>query len=633
MYTRELWERAGGRVETGWHYSMDYELWLRFAQAGATARVLGRDICLFRSHENQKTADGGGDGFRSELPKVVASFRGEELSDGRPLSFPPPPRTLRIVSLTDLGFAYGAGIFHQRILGSLGAMGHHVIPLGVSEADAPPSGAGVEDIVGAVSSCSPDLVLVGNMHGGQLDPLVAVEAIERIRQHHETALVLHDLWWLTGRCAYMGSRRTHLTGCSAACTCPADYPPLSPDRVNPAWRAKRALLSACLGEPNGLTLLANSHWTLGRARESLAGLGGEPRIGLVSLGLDTDVFRPRNWRDCREAMGLPLDRFIIMAGAASLHDERKGLDHLRRALDMLDLPDVLVVAPGWYDPKAQLPIPGMRVLGYEQDPRRLAMLYASADVFVGPSLEECFGQVYVEAAACGTPAIGYPVGGAPEAIGHGVGGLVADEVSPSALADCIRLLHDDGAYRRDLGAWARLRAESEYSVEAGAHRLHAALERTGVADRIGLGCKIDFTSPRPINPVTTLKAKREPDRGYRVIDGLDGVEGPEPAKGLGQFRWAIGRSCRVAVNAERAGRAKLIVHGRTELRGQRIGVICNGQECGVKAIPLGDRDYLMMFDVRTRAGENIIELRFDTWQMVDGRALAMRLTGLNLIPA
>ncbi len=35
MFTRELWLRAGGFVDDWLHYSMDYELWLRFAEARA----------------------------------------------------------------------------------------------------------------------------------------------------------------------------------------------------------------------------------------------------------------------------------------------------------------------------------------------------------------------------------------------------------------------------------------------------------------------------------------------------------------------------------------------------------------------------------------------------------------------
>ena len=39
------------------------------------------------------------------------------------------------------------------------------------------------------------------------------------------------------------------------------------------------------------------------------------------------------------------------------------------------------------------------------------MVYSAADVFVMPSSQEAFGLTALEATACGTPVIGFAVGG------------------------------------------------------------------------------------------------------------------------------------------------------------------------------------------------------------------------------
>jgi phosphatidylinositol alpha-1,6-mannosyltransferase len=55
-------------------------------------------------------------------------------------------------------------------------------------------------------------------------------------------------------------------------------------------------------------------------------------------------------------------------------------------------------------------------LGYMPD-EALPDLYRASDVFVMPSTGEGFGIVYLEAMACGTPALGLDLGGAKEALG------------------------------------------------------------------------------------------------------------------------------------------------------------------------------------------------------------------------
>jgi hypothetical protein len=55
MFTRELWLRAGGHVDEGLFYSMDYGLWLRFANAGACIHVIGQPLAWYRMHPEQKT--------------------------------------------------------------------------------------------------------------------------------------------------------------------------------------------------------------------------------------------------------------------------------------------------------------------------------------------------------------------------------------------------------------------------------------------------------------------------------------------------------------------------------------------------------------------------------------------------
>jgi Glycosyl transferase family 2 len=58
FFTRDIWERSGGRLRTDLNYVLDYDLWVRMAAAGATIIHVTDFIACSRTHEQQKTVSG-----------------------------------------------------------------------------------------------------------------------------------------------------------------------------------------------------------------------------------------------------------------------------------------------------------------------------------------------------------------------------------------------------------------------------------------------------------------------------------------------------------------------------------------------------------------------------------------------
>jgi glycosyltransferase involved in cell wall biosynthesis len=623
LFTRELWEKAGGHVRTDLYHSMDYELWLRFARAGAKLRVIGRPTAIFRAHDEQKTAGDVVGGFRAELPRARDAFL-ERIGRALPAAHAPATRrSLRVVLFNDLGYAYGAGIAHRRMAEAFLAAGHQVFAVAATSNDhhASTPRASFSEIVARIESFEPDLVVVGNLHGAHIDPAVLGQIAAKI----PTAFVMHDLWLLTGRCAYTGGCRAYISGCGEACTCAPGHPALPTEEVGPAWQNKRRIV----GTSPDLFVWGNSDWAVARAEEAFASIPQRTPVEAIKFGFDLDVLRPRDKGTCRDVLGLPRDAFIIMSSASSVADPRKGLSHLAEALQRLRLPDMLVTCVGWHNAGETPLIPGMRALGYTTDPQRLAMIYAAADLFVGPSLEEAFGQVFIEAAACGTPSIGYPVDGKPEAILSGVSGVLAHSVTPAALAEAIEELYGNAEYRQNLGRWGRLWVENEWSISSSYHRLSCVMRRQGLSDRLGLVRKIDLAvSPAaPAEPVLL----RPTFPAWRPISNFDYWEGPYPERHLPRCRWAHGPVASFEVDMDRPARQRLLISCRSFDPGQRVRLVHNGRVLGELSVPVSAQaDHVLSFDVQMSAGRNVFEMHFWRWA-VEGRPLALLITSITYI--
>ncbi|MDQ6630701.1 MAG: glycosyltransferase, partial [Verrucomicrobiota bacterium] len=505
FFKRELWLKAGGRVEEDLFFSMDYELWIRFAEVGATLKVIGRPLALYRIHAEQKTFHA--EDYKPELRRVAQKFRDKHTLPKKNKLPSAEKNSLKIVLFNDNGFRYGAGIAHHRLARALLLAGHDIFPMAIADNNfnQPETLKLLEKLaLYEIEKVNPDIVILGNLHGANLEPTF----LEGIALKWPTIFFLHDLWLLTGRCAYHGDCAKYLTGCDSLCPTACEYPKLAPEQIYPAWKAKRKILSKL----NKLFLAGDSQWTMQKIEEVFSTDGEfKTHCGLVYYGLPLETFKVRDKVSCRESLGLPQDKFILLFSCSNLGDSRKGTEHLVQALKLLNLPDVVTVCAGYNEGSNNLDLPNLVYFDYTTDPLQQAMLFSAADVFVGPSLEEAFGQVFIEAAACGTPSIGYAVGGVPEALGQGICGHVVKNVAPESLAEAIKILYSNPARRKEMAFWGRLYVENEFSFACSYHRL-ATLIRTALGEqKISLVPKISFRVDSPeLPPVLYIHALIEP---------------------------------------------------------------------------------------------------------------------------
>ena len=161
--------------------------------------------------------------------------------------------------------------------------------------------------------------------------------------------------------------------------------------------------------------------------------------------IDTGTFRPLR----AEGGG----RRILFV-AQKVDNPMKGIRYLEEAAALLKGDDaVRLTALG-------------RDMPYIDNAEDMARLYNGVDAFVLPSLSENLPNTIMEAMACGTPCVGFGIGGIPEMIDHKENGYVARYRDAKDLAEGIRYVLDSKNHER-LGKAARekvLRCYSEESV-------------------------------------------------------------------------------------------------------------------------------------------------------------------------
>jgi glycosyltransferase involved in cell wall biosynthesis len=149
---------------------------------------------------------------------------------------------------------------------------------------------------------------------------------------------------------------------------------------------------------------------------------GFARLMRWSRGVDCNFFRP----SATSVFDLPRPIFLTCA--------RVAIEKNLGAFLSLDLPgSKVVVGDGPARKKLQTRFPEAHFVG-EMHGAALASAYASADVFVFPSLADTFGLVLLEALASGLPVAAFPVAGPLDVIGGSGAGVLDADLGRAALA-------------------------------------------------------------------------------------------------------------------------------------------------------------------------------------------------------
>ncbi len=106
---------------------------------------------------------------------------------------------------------------------------------------------------------------------------------------------------------------------------------------------------------------------------------------------------------------------------------------------------------------------------------RLPAVYAAADLYLWPAINEAYGMAFLEAQAAGLPVVAGRTGGVPAVVADGISGVLTPVGDASAFAAGVRRLLDDRTERARLAVGAARRMVQRHDEGVAAHLLAAAL--------------------------------------------------------------------------------------------------------------------------------------------------------------
>lgn len=266
-----------------------------------------------------------------------------------------------------------------------------------------------------------DIVHCHNLHGN----FFKLKTLEKISKLKPVVWTLHDMWAITGHCAWArnanGSAKCKKwqTECE---NCPFlnIYQPLAWDNSKYLFNKKKEIY-----EKSKLNIVPVSNWLEKKLKKSIL---NKQQISLIYNGIDNHIFKPHNKNAVRQELNIPVGKkVIIFISKGGKNNIRKGWRYNKDIINYYkDNDNILFLCVGGSKEDEQYNNKKIRYIKFISDESLLAKYYSASDIFLFTSLAENFPLVILEAMSVGLPIVSFNVGGVCEAVAQKKNGYIAE---------------------------------------------------------------------------------------------------------------------------------------------------------------------------------------------------------------
>lgn len=248
--------------------------------------------------------------------------------------------------------------------------------------------------------------------------LLSIKDIIKINRinHKKVYWIFYDSWPFTGGCHVRMKCENFVYGCG---NCPGLKINSSFDITKYIFKYKKKNLS-----DEKFNIIAPSTYLKSKILKSP--IFYKSKVFVINNGIEKTYNFDKS--KILKKYDLKSTKQYLLFGATNIHLIYKGFDYLVKALNRMDSEfkkNVVLITFGKFTKKITSEYEIIN-FGFINDKEKLLKLFSIADVFVGPSLEESFGNVFLEALSVGTPCVLFDeLGASYDLIQHKKHGYIA----------------------------------------------------------------------------------------------------------------------------------------------------------------------------------------------------------------
>jgi len=272
---------------------------------------------------------------------------------------------------------------------------------------------------------------------------------------------LHDMNAFTGGCHYTDGCRHFYDSCGA---CPQLGSTQERDLSRAIWHRKYDALSKMAD--GRLHIVTASKWL--KKEVCASSLLKNRPVTVIPYGIDTATYSPCDSGEFRSALNIP-DGAKVVLFVADFYNRRKGVVPFLEALQSFSLPEEMFfisVGSGY----SGRPLANHIHLGRIDSDVLMSVVYSISDILVTPTLEDNLPLTVLESMACGTPVVGFNLGGLPDMVRSGQTGQLVETANMKQLCEAMIALAKDSKAIKHMSLQCREVAVSEYDMGLQANR-------------------------------------------------------------------------------------------------------------------------------------------------------------------